>query len=700
MSRLRAKKLNVTLVVMLCLSMMPPLGMAEVIERRSMVSEVEQNRFEQALEERLTRDVKSYLNHEFFIIQANVQLENLEKWDVKEVLVPVEPAPAPPEAAPAENRKQPSPSVTAEEKPSEKEILSQMELETEDGIDEQMLEQTLGMDIALPGIPVSQAVFEEQKKQIAERKKVKEKPKAEEPKPEPKAPPEPPKPVMKKETVEKLISKTDVIRKLRLKVMLDDHVSPEQEVFIRNLVIEKGNLSFIRGDELNILRSSFPAASILDEEKNPEEAKAEEPPPEVAAEEPPVDEIPWWEKYWKYLVGLAIGIVMLILWLILRRREHEPVVVQTPVEESESSKKIDELIQKMHEKVDTVSINRLEAIREELVSFSVTDQDLVSEQVGEWLNSGSEEDANKSTMLYKLLGEGLYRGLAKNALTPEKQVAIAAKLMEMEDRMTADERLELGETVFQALMQRRYQQQHDLQNEVKPFFFLEKLNDDQILYLLKEEALKVKALVMSQLSSQRGASLLKRFNSANRSKIAMEISEFAKLPISAFRDIANRLAKKAVHVPSYENLEVDGIDLLTDMLDHMNAAEETALLASLKRDNPDLYYAIKQVYVGFDDIVQIPAMGLKNLIREIERDVLALSLFDTDEKFRTVIYEAMLERPRAMLESTIKNLQNPEANAVDDAKRKVSRQARAMLKSGTFTMPVEKEPPKPQKKTA
>lgn len=697
MSRLRVKKLNVTLVVMLCLSMMPPLGIAEEIERRSMVSEVEQNRFEQALEERLTRDVKSYLNHEFFIIQANVQLENLEKWDVKEVMVPVEPAPAPPEAAPAKNKK-PVPSETTEEKPSEKEILSQMELETEDGIDEQMLEQTLGMDIALPGIPVSQAVFEEQKKQIAKRKK----PKAEEPRPEPapKAQPEPPKPEMKKETVEKLISKTDVIRKLRLKVMLDNHVSTEQEVFIRNLVIEKGNLSFIRGDELNILRSDFPAASILDEEKIPEDAIAEELPPEAVAEEPPIDETPWWEKYWKYLVALAIGIVMLILWMVLRRREHEPVVVQAPVEESESSKKIDELIQKMHEKVDTVSINRLEAIREELVSFSVTDQDLVSEQVGEWLNSGSEEDANKSTMLYKLLGEGLYRGLAKQALTPEKQVAIAAKLLEMEDRMTADERLELGETVFQTLMQRRYQQQHDLQNEVKPFFFLEKLNDDQILFLLKEEALKVKALVMSQLSSQRGASLLKRFNSVNRAKIAMEISEFAKLPISAFRDIANRLAKKAVHVPSYENLEVDGIDLLTDMLDHMNAAEETALLASLKRDNPDLYYAIKQVYVGFDDIVQIPAMGLKNLIREIERDVLALSLFDTDEKFRSVIYEAMLERPRAMLESTIKNLQNPEPTAVDDAKRKVSRQARAMLKSGAFTMPIEKEPPKPQKKTA
>ena len=51
-----------------------------------------------------------------------------------------------------------------EAKPSENEILSQMELETEDGIDGSILEETLGLDIALPGIPVSEAVFEEQKK--------------------------------------------------------------------------------------------------------------------------------------------------------------------------------------------------------------------------------------------------------------------------------------------------------------------------------------------------------------------------------------------------------------------------------------------------------------------------------------------------------------------------------------------------------
>ncbi|MDH5545877.1 MAG: hypothetical protein OEZ43_09805 [Gammaproteobacteria bacterium] len=680
------------LALVLCYLIAFPVGLAEEIERRSKVSDLARSTFEKDLEQRLSRDIKAYLNHEFFIVQINAQLENIEKWDISEVVVPVEPPPqAPPQAAP----QAPPPVPAIDEK--KKTILSQMELDTKDGINSSILEKSIGVDTALPGVPLSDEFIEEERKRLVELEQLKQelKQKLEEPpKAEPPAPPPPvPQVQTKKEKVEKLLSKQEAIRKLNAKVMLDEHVSPEQEVFIRNLVIEKADLSFLRGDELRILRSKFPAASVLDEPVE-EEPKPEEVPEEAAetpAEEPPT----WWEENWQYVLAAGAILALLLLWLFVRRREKAPVNTEPMVVESEASRKLEELIRKMHEKVDTVNENRLGAIKEEIVSLAVTDQEMVSEQIKEWLGSASEDDKNKSGLLYQMLGEGLYRGLAHPVLTPEKQIAVVGKILEIEEMMSPDEKLALAENVFQAMMQRRYQQQHDLRDENKPFAFLEKLNDDQILYLLKEEPLKVKALVMSQLSSNRGASLLKRFNIASRSKIAMEISQFAKLPVSAFRDIANRLAKKAVHVPSYENLEVEGIDLLTDMLDHMNSAEETALLKSLQRENPDLYYAIRQVYVSFDDIVQIPTLGLKNVIRELDREVLALALYDADESYRGVIFGTMLERPRAMLQSSIKALGVPEPDAVNDAKRKVSRQARAMLKAGVFEMPSGK----PNKKT-
>jgi len=695
------KRNNTTFIIATLFMLSVPVSSsiyAEEIERRTQISELEKSKFIQDLENRLFRDIKAYLNHEFFIIQADAQLENVEKYQITEILTPIPQPPAQPHA-PVQQEPM-DPQISAEEipsQPTETDILSQMELETDDGINESFIQQTLGVDIPLPGIPIPPAVFNEGKKVDEKARKNVEALKKKQftpppPKVAPVLPPKPIEPQYKKEKQEKFISSQEEIRQMRVKVLIDDHVSPEQETFIRNLVIEKANLSFIRGDEIRILRSKFPAASILDEPIEDEPVEEEPLVEEEKLLEPVVDEekpkeLPWWEQYWLYLLIAAAVLLLLLLFFLMRRKPD--VIEEAPVLESETSKKVEELIDKMHQKVDTVNENRLGALKEELVSLSVTDQKLVGEQIKELLDSGNEDNLTKSAVIYQLLGDGLFKGLSGSSLTPEKQVAMAAKTLDLDESISVavDEKLEIAESVYQMLMQRRYQQQHNMQDEVRPFAFLEKLNDDQILFLLKEEDLKVKSLVMSQLSSNRGASLLKRFPEKGRSKVAIEISNFSKLPVAAFRDIANRLAKMAVHVPSFENLEVDGINLLTDMLDHMNSAEETSLLKGLRNDNPDLYYQIRQIYVSFEDLVTIPKMGLKNLVREIERDDLALALIDMDDSFKETIFSVMLEKPSAMLKSAMEGIKNPDADAVEEAKRNVSRKARAMLKSGVFKMP-------------
>ena len=132
---------------------------------------------------------------------------------------------------------------------------------------------------------------------------------------------------------------------MRIKVLIDNHVSPEQETFIRNLVIEKANLSFIRGDEIRILRSDFPAADVLDppEGEVPAEEEQESPKEEVAEqpveEQAPQEELPWWQEYWMYLAIAGGLLLLLLLFLLLRKKNKPEIVEETPVLESETSKK-------------------------------------------------------------------------------------------------------------------------------------------------------------------------------------------------------------------------------------------------------------------------------------------------------------------------------------------------------------------------
>lgn len=691
----------VLLVLALAIPNTQPLTAEEVI-KRSAVSEVDQAQFEKNLEERLTRDVKSYLGHDFFITRANALLENVQIYERKEKMVPAPNAPAqvPPQ--------QPQPPAQPVLTPDQNEAVAQMELDTEDGIDTKSVSEMLGVDAPLPGLPVPETVFEPIQPKIEQakpRKKVA-------PPPPPQAQPQPPiqaPPPMEKEVVETLQQTRIDVKKLAVKVMLDEHITPEQEIFIRQLVIEKSGLSFIRGDELQITRSKFPGAVVLDPKPEPEVEKkpepAVEPPPAPEAaktpEEPKAKEIPveaeepvWLSMLKQYGPLLAGVLIVLAMMVFMRKKKKDDERKQQEmltrvVEVPEVTKKFDKLIAEMSRKEEVISENRLQAIREEVMSMAVTDYPIISGQLADWLASGNDEELARVAVLHHLVGQGAFTSLFRPILSAERLVALAAKAQEIKEQTAQSDLVDLAESVYQQVIQRRYDERTKRNQELKPFEFLEELNDEQILYLLNDENLKVKALVYSQLPSDRGAGLLKRAAAADRTKLATEIAKFSQLPVLAFKDVANRLAKKATNVPSFANIDVDGVDLLINMLDHMKIADETTMLNSLQKDNPQLFYQIKKVYVSFSDLIRLPTMALKNLLREVEREQLATALFDMDESFRTAVYSALLERPRAMLQSTLKNMPPPDETAVNDAKRAVARKAREMLKAGAIQLAQE-----------
>ncbi|MDH5694859.1 MAG: hypothetical protein OEZ47_17315, partial [Gammaproteobacteria bacterium] len=92
------------------------------------------------------------------------------------------------------------------------------------------------------------------------------------------------------------------------------------------------------------------------------------------------------------------------------------------------------------------------------------------------------------------------------------------------------------------------------------------------------------------------------------------------------------------------------------------------------------------VYISFTDLYRLPKLALRNLVREVSREQLALALFDMPEAYQNAIFDAMLERPRAMLINTMRGLNSPDEKTVEDAKRMVARKARELLKAGAISL--------------
>jgi flagellar motor switch protein FliG len=207
------------------------------------------------------------------------------------------------------------------------------------------------------------------------------------------------------------------------------------------------------------------------------------------------------------------------------------------------------------------------------------------------------------------------------------------------------------------------------------------------LYLIKQEETRIKALVLSQVPAKRAASLVQRLEGREQSAVAYELGEFETLPVSTFKDVADRLAQKSLNVPSFENVSANGLSVLINMLDTMSSGEEARLLKTLKADKPETYYRLRQVYYTYADLMRTPERVIANELRDIDRTVMALSLCNTPTEFKRHVLTGL---PVKLRSSVIAELKIQEGQAeqeqIEQARNQVVAKMREVLKSGRFSM--------------
>jgi flagellar motor switch protein FliG len=461
-------------------------------------------------------------------------------------------------------------------------------------------------------------------------------------------------------TNEKTLGYRNSINKLTITVVLDKSLKDEQIAFIRSLITRKARLDELRGDSLSIVRTEF-------NDVNKESVVLED-----------------WQQYQGWIMlasfGLMIFLLLLSLYLFNKRlgdslKENQrradnldslkvPAAVEmAPIDHSENDG---------HDKR-----RQLNEIRQELVTIGLGQPHLFQQRINEQLNSGNSQNV---AALYEVLGKGLFRSLC-----PKIPHSDAEALAEQVDKQPLN-----SEQKFTYLNNLRYEMLKALGDDETgsaPFAFLEKLNDSQILYLIKQEETRIKALVLSQVPAKRAASLVQRLEGREQSAIAYELGEFETLPVSTFKDVADRLAQKSLNVPSFENVSANGLSVLINMLDTMSSGEEARLLKTLKADKPETYYRLRQVYYTYADLMRTPEQVIANELRDIDRTVMALSLCNTITEFKRHVLTGL---PVKLRSSVIAELKIQEGQAeqeqIEQARNQVVAKMREVLKSGRFSM--------------
>lgn len=479
-------------------------------------------------------------------------------------------------------------------------------------------------------------------------------------------------------TKRELIAENIEIQKLSIKVWVPDTINAQQENIITDIMAEKTDINFIRGDTLELIKIALPSQNTK------------------------IHDI--WQQisndllYW--LVPFLLLILLLFFWWLINRRKRttyaypdyppiqtvnndQPMPINPQLGFPPNSPMAPNTAIGHHESPQNAKVKaKLDVLNDEITSTVILGDDLLAQYLGQH-ETGTNKQANFA-YLKQLLGHDVFAQYAKGTLPPE----VINDLNDL-NHLSIEEQYQLAIQTRQALNEVT---QKALVNRNKPFDFLNKMSNKQLLYLLSKENAQTQALLLSQLDSQRLADIIAQLPLEGQGQVAVEIGKLTELPLETYQQMANYLARKASQVPDFKEVNIDGDEVIIRTLEEMDTAGENTILNSLRERNPDQFYRIKKSYISFSDLANIELNGLKNLLREIEREHLAIALYDEEDHFREKLIQALPSRSKALITQLLQTMAIPSNADIVEKKKTISRHARQLLKAGVIQLHYEEAP--------
>ena len=122
----------------------------------------------------------------------------------------------------------------------------------------------------------------------------------------------------------------------------------------------------------------------------------------------------------------------------------------------------------------------------------------------------------------------------------------------------------------------------------------------------------------------------------------------------------------------------DSHELMADIFNNLDRNTETRFMTSLEERNLKSAERIKQLMFTFDDLVRVDASGIQLLLRQVEKDQLAVALKGSSEEVKELFFVNMSERAGKMMKEDMDAMGAVRLKDVDEAQSGIVKAAKAL----------------------
>ncbi len=210
------------------------------------------------------------------------------------------------------------------------------------------------------------------------------------------------------------------------------------------------------------------------------------------------------------------------------------------------------------------------------------------------------------------------------------------------------------------------------------------MDPKSIANLIKGEHPQTVALILTYLDTAQGSEILPHLPEWLRSDAMIRMATLEDIPPGVMQEIGAALQNELDHSgkTSGKSKKIKGVKLVADILNQVDQASEQAIVSAITENHAELAEEIRGLMFVFDDLIELDNRSMQELMKEVNKDELALALRAAKEEIKTKFFSNMSDRASQLLKEDMEAKGPVKVSEVEKAQQMILKAAKRLADEG------------------
>ena len=220
---------------------------------------------------------------------------------------------------------------------------------------------------------------------------------------------------------------------------------------------------------------------------------------------------------------------------------------------------------------------------------------------------------------------------------------------------------------------------------------LKKADPQQLARFLVGEHSQTKALILGHLDPKQGSALLMKLEPEARADCVRRLANMGQFSPDIATKVSTVLNRRLRAMGDQSKRADFGFRDVAELMNRLDPLIAREILESIEKEEPQLVVNIRDLMFTFDDFLEVPDQGLRELMNVVDKKVLMIALKGASEDLRSHFYRMMSTRAVEMMKEDADAMGPVRSKEVAKSQAEIIAIARKLESEGKIVLKSEGE---------